>query len=159
MIESITEPLLVVFVSALPVSELRGGIPLAISKFHIAPMTAYFLAILGNIIPVVPLLLCLPRITDILKRIAILDRFFQRLFAHTRRKHDSKFKKFGAFALILLVAIPFPATGAWTGSVAAYLFGVKFRYAFPLIILGVIIAGIIVTLANLGVISFLGLLG
>lgn len=159
MTESITEPLLVIFVSSLPISELRGGIPLAISRFHLTPITGYFLAVLGNIIPVVPLLVYLPKITDILRKIRFLDRFFKWLFVRTRHKHGAKFKKFGALALVSLVAIPFPATGAWTGSLAAYVFGVKFRYAFPLIVVGIMIAGIIVTLANLGIISFLSLFG
>ncbi len=152
------EPLLVVFVAILPVSELRGAIPLAIAKFHMSPISAYFLAVVGNVIPVIPLLLYLPKITDLLRKVPILDRFFQWLFARTRRRHHQKFNKFGALALVLLVAIPFPATGAWTGSLAAYLFKVKFRYAFLLIFLGILIAGIIVTLAHLGTISFLGLL-
>lgn len=155
-IEPLIEPLWVVFVATLPISELRGAIPLAIAKFHLSPITAYFLAVIGNLIPVIPLLLYLPKITGLLSKVPVLDRLFQWLFAYTRRRHHQKFNKFGALALVLLVAIPFPATGAWTGSLAAYLFKVKFRYAFFLIFLGILIAGIIVTLANLGVISFLG---
>ena len=64
-------------------------------------------------------------------------------------------EKYGALGLILFVAIPLPITGAWTGCVAAFLFGVRKRWAVACIAAGVLIAGVIVTLASTGVIKFI----
>lgn len=141
---------MVLVVSALPVVELRGAIPLAIGK-GISPVKAYFLAVLGNLLPVPFLLLFLGEAEKRLRRFPIFDTFFEWLFLRTRRKVNEKIKKYGALGLIPLVAIPLPVTGAWTGALASYIFGVELRYALPCIAIGVSIAGIIVTLSCLGV--------
>ena len=66
-------------------------------------------------------------------------------------------ERYEALGLVLFVAIPLPVTGAWTGTVAAFIFGVRFRYALPAVVGGILIAGVVVTLASLGVISVFGL--
>jgi len=83
------------------------------------------------------------------------DKFFDWLFARTKRNHQSKYDKLKDLFLVVLVSIPLPVTGAWTGSLCAFLFGVPFKRAFPLISLGVIIAGVIVTLISLGIITLI----
>lgn len=143
----------VLFVAALPVSELRGAIPLAILSFQFDPLTAYILSVLGNLLPIPFLLTLLAPVTNLLCRVSFLDRLISWLFARTRRKHGTLVERFGALALVLFVAIPLPATGAWTGALVAHLFGIPFRYALPLITLGVLIAGVLVTLATLGVLK------
>ncbi len=148
------EILLVLLVAALPVSELRGAIPLAIGVYGFDPLSAYLLGVAGNLLPVPVLLKLLGPATDLLRRSAVLDRLVSWLFARTRRRHSAQIERFGVVALVLFVAIPLPATGAWTGVLIAHLFGIPFRYAFPLIALGVGIAGLLVTLATLGVIRF-----
>ncbi|MDD3170245.1 MAG: small multi-drug export protein, partial [Candidatus Pacebacteria bacterium] len=72
----------------------------------------------------------------------------------TRQKHSERFNKSKELALVLFVAIPFPVTGAWTGSLCAFLFDIPFARALPLIFLGVVIAGVIVALLSLGIINF-----
>lgn len=152
-VNAVLEQLLVVLVvAALPISELRGAIPLAMGVYGFDPATAYLLGVFGNLVPVPILLRFLEPITALLRRSAILDRCMSWLFARTRRRHSALIERLGAIALVLLVAVPLPATGAWTGALIAHLFGIPFRYAFPLIGLGVCIAGILVTLATLGVI-------
>lgn len=146
--------LTIISVSALPIGELRAGIPLALTAYNMKPVWAYLLGVVGNIIPVILLLFFLESMTKLLSKIPIFAGFFDWLFAYTRRRQEANFKRFGALALVLFVAIPLPATGAWTGSLLAHIFGVKFRYAFPLITLGVMIAGIIVTLSTLGILRF-----
>jgi uncharacterized membrane protein len=113
---------------------------------------AYFWAVLGNIIPVIPLLLFLGPVSEYLRRYAIWDRFFTWLFARTRRRSEL-IEKLEVIGLTLFVAVPLPITGAWTGTVAAFLFDIPFKHALPAIILGVLIAGGVVTLASLGVIQ------
>ena len=134
--------LAVVALGALPVSELRGAIPLALAM-GFSPVKAYTLAFIGNLIPVIPLLFLLRPIADKLRHIKLFAKFFDWLFERTRKK-ATLVERFEALGLILFVAIPLPITGAWTGCVAATLFKIRFRYAFIAILLGVVIAGFIV---------------
>lgn len=148
-----SEILTVLFIAALPISELRGAIPVAIGVYGFDPVTAYLLGVLGNLLPVPILLKFLEPMMALLRRSAILEGFVHWLFARTRRRHGALMERLGAVALVLFVAVPLPATGAWTGALMAHLFGIPFRYALLLIALGVCIAGVIVTLATLGVIT------
>ena len=139
-----------VLIAALPVSELRGAIPLALAMKQPLAKTM-LLAYIGNMLPVIPLLVLLEPVTNRLRRIPVLSRFFDWLFERTKRKAELV-QRYEALGLILFVAIPFPATGAWTGCIAASLFKVRFKYAFPAILTGVIIAGILVaTLTLMGI--------
>lgn len=140
--------LITLFISSLPISELRGAIPLAILKFNFPWWKAYILSIIGNMIPIIPLLLLLESVSSYLRKFKIWDIFFNWLFTRTRRKSDL-IEKYENLGLMLFVAIPLPATGAWTGCVAAFLFGIKFKSAFLFIFLGVMIAGILVTTLTL----------
>jgi len=145
--------LVTILVAALPVSELRGSIPLALGVFHFPVGKAYFLSIIGNLIPVIPLLLFLESLSKWLSiRFNWAEKFFSWLFARTNRR-SKLVEKYGVIGLIFFVAIPLPVTGAWTGCVAAFLFGIRRVWAALSIANGVLIAGIIVTLASLGVIK------
>ncbi len=149
-----SQELIVLIVSMLPVSELRGAIPLAIGAFNMPLHHAFLLSVLGNIIPVIFILLLLKSISDFLiHKSYFFNRFFNWLFEKTRKRHSRKFERFERFALILLVAIPLPFTGAWTGSLAAFVFGIPLKKAFPLICIGVLIAGVVVSLATVGIIN------
>jgi len=144
----------IAFISALPITELRGAIPLALTIYKIPIFLAYFFAVLGNILPVIFLLLYLKPFSDFLCRWYFLNIFFKWLFKRTYQ-HKEKFEKYGALFLLVFVAVPLPGTGGWTGSIAAFVFGIRFWYAFSAIVGGIIIAGIIVTLTSLGIISFI----
>lgn len=146
-----------VAISALPIIELRGAIPWALTLGGLEWPRAYLLSVLGNIIPVVPLLLFLGPVSTWLRRVGVMDRFFEWLFARTR-KRSGAIERYGALGLVLFVAVPLPVTGAWTGSAAAFLFGIPFHKALLLIAAGVAIAGIIVTAAVLGGVSLGGIL-
>lgn len=148
------EELVVLGISMLPVSELRGAIPMAVGVYGMPIYSAFLLAILGNIIPVIFILWLLKSVSNFLMHKSyFFNRFFTWLFERTRIRHSKKFKKFEEFALILLVAIPLPFTGAWTGSLAAFVFGIPIKKAFPLICIGVLIAGVVVSLATVGAIN------
>jgi len=145
--------LVTVIVAALPISELRGSIPLALGVFHFSIVKAYLLSIIGNLIPVIPLLLFLETLSKWLsQRFNWAKKFFGWLFARTK-KRSRLVEKYGAVGLLCFVAIPLPLTGAWTGCVAAFLFGIRRTWAIFSIANGVLLAGIIVTLASLGVIE------
>jgi len=135
--------LLVFLTAALPISELRGAIPLGLYlKEPIVKVV--LLSILGNLLPVAPILFLLQPVSEKLRKFKILNRFFDWLFERTKKK-ASLVEKYEAIGLALFVAIPLPITGAWTGCIAASLFKIRFRYAFMSIILGVCIAALIVS--------------
>jgi len=136
-----------------PVFELRGAIPLAIGLYGLPVWSAYFFAVVGNLVPSLSILLIGVLSNWLSHKFSFFDRLFTWLFARTRGQHAKKFERYKDFALILFVAIPLPFTGVWTASLAAFVFGIPFRRAFPLIGIGVIIAGIIVTLLTLGVLQ------
>ena len=140
---------LVVFVtSALPILELRGALPLAINAFHLPWYHALPLAVAGNLLPVPFILLFLNGASRIIARVPVLDRMLAWLFERTRRR-GTLIERYERIGLALFVAIPLPVTGAWTGSLAAVLFGMGFRHAFLSIFCGVVVAGAIVTCLSL----------
>ena len=143
--KKMTNELFTVIVAALPVSELRGAIPLAVLSFKIPLAKALLLSVLGNLIPVIPLLLFLQPVSEKLRHFRLWSKFFDYLFERTRRK-ASLVEKYEALGLALFVAVPLPITGAWTGCIAASLFKIRFRYAFLAISIGVLIAAIIVSM-------------
>jgi uncharacterized membrane protein len=138
--------------SATPIGELRVALPIALLSFKMPLIWAYVLSVVGNMLPVFLLLLFWRFIAKFLmKRFKIFDRFFIWLFNRTRKKFAHRYEKWGKLALILFVAIPLPITGAWTGSVAAWLFDFKYWESVLLIFLGVCISGVIVSLLSLGI--------
>jgi uncharacterized membrane protein len=131
-----------------PISELRGAIPLAVLEYDFPWYYAYIIAVIGNMLPVPFILLFLNAVTRVLSRFPLFDRFFKWLFAYTRHR-GTLIEKYERVGLVLFVAIPLPVTGAWTGSIAAVLLGMKFNRAILSIFLGVLIAGVIVTCLTL----------
>lgn len=158
MLASVPHWLAVLVIGAIPISELRGAIPVAMGVYGMGPVEAYSLSVVGNLIPVVPLLLFLEPVSGYLRRYRIFDIFFTWLFSRTRRNHTENFEKYGLLALTLFVAVPLPVTGAWTGCAAAFVFGIKFRQSFPAIAAGVLIAGIIVTVVTMTGMSLIELI-
>ena len=140
--------LTVLAIAASPISELRGAIPVAIAGFHFPWQYALLLAVIGNLIPVPFLLLFLNSFSRVLSKIGIFKRALHWLFERTRRR-GKLVERYGRIGLALFVAIPLPITGAWTGSLIAVLFGLRFKHAFLSIFIGVLIAGAIVTCATL----------
>lgn len=138
--------LITLLISALPLSELRGAIPLAILKFGFDPFKAFLLGVLGNLLPILPVLIGLEKVSQYLScRFYWFNRFFDWLFERTRIKHSGHFHYWGDLALFIFVAIPLPLTGAYSGAVAAFVFGFSPKHAFWSIFFGVIAAGLIVT--------------
>ncbi len=134
--------------SVLPIFELRVAIPVAIQTFGFPWYSAYIIAVIGNMLPVPFILLLLEFATRVFGKIPIIRKFLDWLFALTRRK-GRIVEKYESIGLMLLVAVPLPITGAWTGSIIAVLLGLEKKRAFISIFLGVLIAGVIVTCLTL----------
>lgn len=139
-----------------PVLELRGSIPIALEVYHLPVLSAFIFSFLGNIFPVPFFLLLFESVSGFLiRKIHFFNRFFSWIFEKTRKNHEKKFEKWRNFALFILVAIPLPFTGAWTGLLCAFIFRIPFKQAFPLISAGVAVAGIIVLILTLGIIKII----
>ena len=152
---SLGSALLIIGISAAPIAELRGGIPLAVSRGY-APAAAFLWAIVGNLLIVPLVVVGLEYGEGLLLRWRPSRSLLRWVFARTRRK-GHMIERAGPIALVLLVAIPLPGTGAWTGAIAARLFGIPMRKALPWIGVGVLIAGLIVLLVSLGLFELFGI--
>jgi len=135
-----------------PIGELRIALPVALTIYEMNWILAFLVSVLGNLVPVIFLLLFLGPVSNWFSdNFKTCNRFFNWLFERTRKKSNSRMEKYGTIALISFVAIPLPFTGAWTGAIVAFLFNIPFKKAFSLIALGVVIAGgIVLGLTQLG---------
>ncbi len=141
----ISPELAVFLTSMLPIVELRGALPLAINLFHIPWLKAFVISFIGNMLPVPFILWLLGPLAKILSRSRSVARLFDWLFERTRRKSVGLIEKYEEIGLMIFVAIPLPMTGAWTGALIAFLFGLEFKKSLLVIAAGVFIAGVIVT--------------
>ncbi|MEM4291431.1 MAG: small multi-drug export protein [Archaeoglobaceae archaeon] len=147
------ESLYVILISALPIFELRAGIPVAI-YYGFKPLEAYTLAIFGNFLPVPFLLLLLNKLLEIAKRFRTLWAIYEFIHLRVERRREIV-EKYGYLGLTLFVAIPLPVTGAWTASLLAFLLGLNNLKASIAILLGILIAGIIVLIPTVGIAKLL----
>lgn len=137
-----------------PIVELRGSIPIALEVYNLPVWSSYFWSVLGNVTPVVFILILLKSVSEYLSGHShYFNNFFTWLFQRTRNHHWRKFERWGKWALFILVAVPLPFTGIWTGSIAAFVFGIPIKKALPIIFAGSITAGLLVLLLTLGIIN------
>lgn len=148
LVSAFSKEVSIIFIAALPVFELRLAIPLAIIKFNLSWPKAYCFSLLGNLLPVIPLLLFFKFFFHKLENVRFAGRFFQWWFKRVEKK-AAIIRKWGFWGLVCFVAIPLPVTGAWTGTVAATLLEMNRKKAFSAIVIGVSFAGIIVTILSL----------
>jgi uncharacterized membrane protein len=147
LFENIKAQLAVFFTAMTPIGELRAAIPLGRGTFKMSIYSAFIISVIGNMIPPIIILWVLDPLSKFLmRRFKLANRFFTWLFDRTRRKYSKRFEKYSGFALITFVGIPLPITGAWTGSIIAFVFGIPPKKAILHIFLGVLMAGIIVTI-------------
>lgn len=144
-IHSLPNELIVAFLAAMPIVELRAAIPVGVLVFHLPPMNVYFFSIIGNLLPMIILFLYLPRVIASLSTYSPkLHKIFERYFFRLSEKHGKALDRFGSLFLLVFVAIPHPGGGVWTACALAILFRMHPRFAIPSIIGGVMIAGLIV---------------
>ena len=140
------------FISMVPIVELRGGLPYGIALGLDYPI-ALAAAIIGNMLPIPVIIFFIEKIFAFLrKHFPPMDSFITKLENRGREKEETV-KKYGMLGLIILVAIPLPGTGAWTGALVASLMNIKPKHAFPCIFIGVCIAAFIVSVVTYGVIK------
>lgn len=140
------DELIAFLMSMLPVVELRGGIIYAAAK-GIPFLTAFVICFLGNILPVPFILLFLRKVFAFLENFRYTKRIVRGLEGRARKK-QGLIQKYRLPGLFLLVAIPLPGTGAWTGALVSVLLDIQIKKAFPAIALGVLAADIIMSILS-----------
>jgi uncharacterized membrane protein len=153
LLRGLPHELIVLLISATPVIEVRGAVPIALLYFKLPVINTLLLCVLGSILPVFPILWFLNTLTERIRKIRIFDKFFEWLFHRTRTK-SKIIEEFELVGLTLFVAIPFPGTGVWTGCVAAYLLGLPWIPTFICATIGTTIASCIMWAASAGIINF-----
>jgi len=145
-----------ILISAVPVTELRAAIPLALSKFHLSVFSALFFSVLGGILPIPIVYFCLQPIIDFVeKKIPWVHKHLVNFLEKKSTHFQSLYDKFGALALGLFVAITIPPTGVWSATALMILLRIRPRFGVPAIIIGEVISGIIVVLIVKGSLGFL----
>lgn len=150
--------LIAAFVSALPVIELRGGIPLALLS-GASIWEAFAACVAANIVIIPLIFLFLDFLHSRLLALKWYKWFADKIINHVRAKAhkvEGQMKAWGYIALMIFVAIPLPGTGAWTGSLIAWLLGLKRKNSLIAIALGVVIAGLLVLAITDGLINIFG---
>lgn len=142
---------IVALVSMIPLLELRGSI-LAAGFMNVPFLPTYISAVIGNMIPIPFILLFIEKIFELMKRTKHFHKIPDKIQEKAMKKSD-QIEKYGYWGLFLFVAIPLPGTGAWTGSLLAVLFRLKPIKSFFFILLGVMTAGLVMSLLSFGIIG------
>jgi len=135
--------LIVVIISMLPFIELRGALPIAL-WLGMDPVAAFVLCVFSNMIPIPFLLKFLGRAEKWLRKYPYWEKKMDWWFDRTRKRASKTIERYEVIGLMLFVGVPLPVTGAWTGSLIAYLFDLDMKKAFFTILAGVLIAGFII---------------
>ena len=149
----ISKEMIVFVISMVPILELRGGL-LAASLLNIPIVRAIWYCVIGNIIPVPFILLLITPIFNRLKKPRLFRPMVEKLESRALGKSE-QIERYEFWGLALFVGVPLPGTGAWTGALIASLLGIRFRKAFPAIILGIFIATIIISIVRYGLLGAL----
>ena len=150
--EKLSGEVIAFIVSLLPISELRGGM-IAAKLMDLPFLRAFLICFVANMIPVPFILLFIRRVFRLLKRSEKLGPLIGRIEARGIEKGE-KVKKYSLFGLFLLVAVPLPGTGAWTGALVAALLDIRMKHSLPVIAIGVLVAGLIMSALTYGLFSF-----
>lgn len=145
----------VFLLSLLPVSEIRGGL-IAARLYDMNLLLAYLISYIGNMLPIPFLLLFLKRVFRWMRRIPFLARIVDWL-DRKAAKHKDTINRYAWFGLFLLVAIPLPGTGAWTGALVANFFDLRIKRSLPTIAVGVAAAGAIMAILLYAMPSLFGI--
>lgn len=147
--DKIPEELIAFVISLCPVLECRGGM-IASRLMEIPFLKAFIICYIGNMLPIPFIILFIRKIFDFLRRFSFFKKIVEKLEAKTE-KNKEKVLKYEAWGLLLFVAIPLPGTGGWTGALMAALLDIRMKKSLPIIALGVLIAGFIMSGLTYGI--------
>ena len=155
---SVGKEVIVFIISMIPILELRGALLVAGPLLGVPVSVAVPVRVIGNIIPVPFILLLITPIFQWMKGTKLFRPMVEKLESKAMSKSD-QIEKYEFWGLVLFVGIPLPGTGAWTGSLIAALLGIKFKKAFPAVILGILIATVIMCFISYVLLGGVNLMG
>ena len=144
------EYLHILILSMIPVTELRGAIPIGIAM-NLNPVGVYIASVIGSTLVSIPLVLCFRNIINFLRDKGLFLGIIKKLDNKIERG-IKKMKNVSILGIILFVGIPFPTTGTWTASAIASILNMRLKDAFLGVLIGNLISGIIVSLISLQII-------
>jgi uncharacterized membrane protein len=154
------DELVVILTAMTPIGELRAAIPLGSVTYDLSWPLVFFLAIIGNLIPVPIVIFGLRAVGARLeRRTDVIGRLLRWRTARIEKRWGQRVRRYGFMAVMLIVAIPLPLTGAWTGSLAVYVLRVPLRTGITAIAAGIVVAGVIVTILTQAGVELLRLMG
>ena len=151
--DHLSKEVVIFIISLLPILELRGGL-IAAALLGVDWAVAFPICVVGNMLPIPFILLLIRKVIEWLKKTKTFAKFAAKLESRAKEKSeglDKKTLKYKLIGLLLFVGIPLPGTGAWTGALVADALDLRMKYSLPIITLGVILAGIIVSLIGYGI--------
>ena len=155
---SVGKEVIVFIISMIPILELRGALLVAGPLLGVPVSVAVPVSVIGNIIPVPFILLLITPIFQWMKGTKLFRPMVEKLESKAMSKSD-QIEKYEFWGLVLFVGIPLQGTGAWTGSLIAALLGIKFKKAFPAVILGILIATVIMCFISYVLLGGVNLMG
>lgn len=147
---SVPKEAIVFIISMIPILELRGSL-LAAGFLKMNFLSTFIIAVIGNMLPIPFILFFIDKIFDFLKKTRLKNWVIK--MENKALSKSEQIEKYGKWGLLLFVGIPLPGTGAWTGTLIAALLRMKKKEALPFIFLGVIMAGLIMSLLSFGIIK------
>ncbi len=148
--------ILTFLMSMVPVIELRGAVPFGVGM-DLPLLPVLIVSVVGNMLPVPFIALFIRRIFAFLRRRSLrLDALVTKIEDRARKK-ARKIKKYETLGLFILVAIPLPGTGAWTGALVGALLNIRLKWLLPAIFAGVVTAGVIMSILTYGAGALIGL--
>lgn len=151
LVEQWKDVLYTLFISMIPVVELRGAIPIGIG-LGLPLWLAVTVSIIGNLIPIPFIIIFIKKIFALMRKWDKLDGLVTKLEQRAEKKSDTV-KKYAFWGLFIFVAIPLPGTGGWTGALIAAMLDMPLKKAFPSILLGILTAALIVSTVSYGAFS------
>lgn len=143
-LNGLPKELIIFLISLLPILELRGGL-IAAAILNVPWIEAFVICVIGNMLPIPFILLFIKQIFKLLKKVKFFNKVITKLEKKAGEK-GSKINKSRNWGLFTFVAIPLPGTGAWTGALAATMLDIRMKRSLPVIFIGVICAGIIMSI-------------
>lgn len=150
----VSNDFIIFFISLLPILELRGGL-IAAKLLGVPLLRAFAICFVGNLLPIPFILLLIKKIFEFMKKHNIIKGVVLKLEERAAKK-SVKVENNLVLGLLAFVAIPLPGTGAWTGALVSALMELPIKKSFPVICLGVLIAGIIMSIFSYGLLGVLG---
>lgn len=151
---ALNNEIIVFIISLFPILELRGGI-IAAYALGMELLPAFVISYIGNLLPIPFILILIEKIFYLMKKTPLA--FIANFFENKALSKKESIEKYGYWGLLLFVGIPLPGTGAWTGALVAVLLNLDKRKSFIVIMLGVLLAGIIISILSFGLLNAIGI--